>query len=540
MIINLSSPDPYIAFVEQQRINKKLLFSPWSTHDDNLLQITRQFFPDIPLIFADKLIKPNINPVEILPLDPSMTLKADPNLFIAVGGPPAATVALQVALNKRNVLYVCDANSHPIWAGAGNHGEPDGLTEAPAYTAGHSPFSFIFRELLRLLRPCPIENITTSSFSWLSLNISEWMKHPKEWLSGFQVAYGSHRLYKKFYRELKKNKVPGILQKMRERAQLSGQYLNELNKFLGGNLIRTPRGSLLIAYSTKEWANLLKKQALLNQEGLALKPLTKEEVQLKYGFLPRHGIGFLEKRHDFIFQPDFYQNLLNEIKKRGGKVITNQRLNKIWVDTNPPHLGIMEFVNIDDNSIQHQQFSNAHLSLGATLYKPNLYNLISVTGVSMNALLIGVALKGGAIVCGGTNHIVPLCQPEKILVRRPGSKEVTLEDVTLVRLSAAANVSPLNRGVDWYTYNGQHALHLLHQVKKTLPINTELRVLSAYGCNRVIGKDGHQVEIHPQVKAKGTNIACDNITIQIGAGGGGLTQMGYVPFQIQNPAKDRL
>jgi len=153
-----SHNDPYLAFAENERRQGKRQFSPWTTSDPELLHIAQHYFPQIPIIPAHLLQKPDLTPVEIVALTnkPELSQPIPQKSMIAVGGPSAATVALQSAIAGKSALYVNNLDqpldgkiSRPIWAGAGNHGEPDALTEGPAYLSGYYPFRFIFKEILR-------------------------------------------------------------------------------------------------------------------------------------------------------------------------------------------------------------------------------------------------------------------------------------------------------------------------------------------------------------------------------------------------------
>ncbi len=533
--------DPYLDFAETERRRGKRQFSPWTTSDPELLELARHYFPEIPLLPTELLEKPDMQAVEIRALKdrPALARLAHEAGFIAVGGPPAAAVALEQALQGNSVLYASDLDksldgkqARPIWAGAGNHGEPDTLTEAPAYIAGYQPLTFILKELLRALLPAGYHSrVLDPDYPWLSLNLAEWLRNPRQWPAAFRIAWGNHRLSRRYAQELQENHLPEVLQRMRKRTQISWNYLENLNQRLGG-LIREPRGSLLIAGSPRQAEAYLRDAAFLKEEGLQLLPFTPEQALEKYGLLPRKAFALMEKTHDFIFEPDFLKKMTAAVQKHGGEVQNKWRLLRVYVDTDKNEGGILEFREFTKagETIQHyRKFSRAHLSLGATPFHPSVYDLISVTGVSINALIIGAELKGGPLVCGSSNHIVPLLPPQIIELKDPHSGQKRPVSVTFVRLSAAGCVSPVDRGDNWYTYDGRHAVHLLHRVRETLPPECSVKTLSVTGCNRVIGKEGQQMEVHPTLIVAGKKKVCEQVTIQIGAGGGGLTQMGAVP-----------
>ncbi len=533
--------DPYLQFAETERRRGKWQFAPWSTSDPTLLELAARYFPEIPITPAHQLEKPDLSPVEILALNsqPLLSqLKQKPS-FIAVGGPPAGMVALEATQLGLPVLYVNDQDRHspdqlrrPIWAGAGNHGEPDSLTEGPAYINGYYPFRFILKELLRNALPRGYHrSVLHPDFEWLSLNLSEWLRNPRQWPAAFRVAWGNYQLSKNYLRALGQGKLPAVLKEMQQRTQASWDYLQTHPE-----LLRGPRGSLLIAYTERQVQNLLQNQAFLKQEGRELRPITPEEAQKKYGLRPRNALCLMEKSQDFLFAPDFQKKICGAIQKQGGEIKTDWRLVRVYLDTDQQEGGVMEFsesLSPQKEQLHFRKFSRAHLSLGATSYQPRLYDLISVTGVSMNVLILGADFQGGPLVCGGSNHIVPLLPPCFIEMKNPRSGKNKILPVTFARLCAAGSVSPLDRGKAWYHYDGRHAVHLLHRVRETLPPEMSVQVLSVIGCNRVIGKDGHQVELHPTVCLGKKKIRCEQLTIQVGAGGGGLTQMGAIPQKMR-------
>jgi|GEM_PF-4355106 len=538
-------PDAFTLWLEEQLQHKKTQCPPWATQNPELLQIAQDYFPEIPLSQPEQLERPILNPVAILPLSacPVSMNQLEPAELVAVGGPPAAMVALQAALQGKKSLYISDLELaspgkqiRPIWAGAGNHGEADVATEGPAYLAGYYPCSFIGKELLGCLRPKRFsKNPLDPDYPWLSLNLGEWLRNPHQWLTGLRVFWGNALLAWKYDREIRQGIQPEIIRIMEKRVRDSGQYLENLNQNTV-NILRKPRGSLILACTPKQLANLQGLRENLQKHGQQLKSLSPEEAGKKYGLIPRQTVGMMEKTHDFIFEADFLKRISEHIKKSGGQVIPHRRLTRVFLDTENNTGGVLEFyeLNASQEKIFHyQKFSQAHLSLGATPFTPSVYDLISVTGVSINALLIGASLHGGPLVCGGTNHVVPLLEPRMVPIKDAQGQHISLP-VSFVRLSTGASIGPLDRGKYWYYYDGCHALHLIHRVRESLPQQFKLHILSVTGCNRVIGKDGHQVEIHPRLQINGKDFIGERLTIQIGAGGGGLTQMGALPQQMLN------
>lgn len=516
--------DPFLFFAEQERKRHKQFFSPWLTKDEELLAISNKFFPSITLPQPELLKKPDVTPVEIVPLKNShLNLDGhDEEYFVAVGGPPAAMVAFQQVKSGQRVLYVNQLDSRkltrPIYIGAANHVERDILTEEPAFISGHTPFDFLWREVKRFLNPMRYDKgVLRDDYPWLTLNIPEWICHPKEWLSGLRVAFSKQQLTLTYAKSISGHDASDVIQDLKYKTHTSCDFIEAFNRD-DGKILREPRGAMFIASDDAVWQTLLKDMALLKQSGRALIPINAQEAKNKYGFAPRNVVGIMEKPHDLILEPQFLDTITQAIKAKGGEVHTNWRLKRIWVNESGKG-GVLEFVDQESSATHYRRFRQAHLSLGSTLYEPNPYDLVSVTGVSINALVFGLDLFGGPFVCGGTgNHIAvtPLLPP------------VTIQDekVSFIRIAVGGCVNPRNRKASrWYTYSGQTAVNALHCIRKALPLDARLKVLSVTGCNRVIGRDGRMVEIHPFIKSGGKNKIVDSITIQIGAGGGGLTQM---------------
>lgn len=531
--------DPYLAFAEKEREQGKQMFSPWRTIDFADLSIAEQYFPQIPIPDAAKLTKPNTESV-IVESSNAFSCTHKP-LFVAVGGPPAALVAYQKAKNGEAVLYVnnMDENetARPIWAGAANHGEPDATTEAPAYTAGHEPVKFLWNQFKYFINPPRYDSdVLHSDFPWLSLNIGDWLRNPRQWGDGLRVAWGNYQLARQYKKEREEDYFsdPILMQEMRARTRSTGDYLEDVDQELGG-ILRKPRGSLIISDHKGSIENDCEN---LKAENRTLLSLTAEEAEKRYGirtigYLTR-GPYYAEKTHDFIFEPQFMKRIIEGITANGGEVHTNWRLTRILASNNAGNKGgILHFSEKREvgEIHHHQTYSQAHFSLGPTPFDPDPYPLISVTGVSINALVYGARFSGGPIVCGGSNHMVPLAEPQTVTITDPETGIKETKDVTFVRITAAGSVGPRDRGNNWYTYDGHHAIHVLAKVKEVLPPGAQLKVLSVTGCNRLIGQDGRQkeIELHDQNKKP-----IKNITVQVGAGGGGLTQMGALPQYIKN------
>jgi hypothetical protein len=518
--------DPFLAFAENERKHGKQMFAPWATSDESLLSLCKKNFPAISIPQPESLAKPDLTPVKLMQISPQdyQLVTDQTDYILAVGGPSAAMSAFQAAKNGAHVLYVnnnavsvAGKKARPIWAGAANHIEPDVLSEATAYISGLHPFKFLWREIRQQMTSCRYDtDVLRDDYPWLTLNTTDWLRHPGQWLSGWRVAWGIYSLAHR-----KQSSVSGY-EKICERAHISGKYLEQFNQEYPG-LLREPFGSLIIAPDKLTWLILEKDRQNLSQKNNPLKQLAAEEVEIRFGFRPRNAYGIMEKTRDRILEPAFMDRVTQGIKLHGGEIHDNWRLTRLMIEADNEQRGIAEFLEInenDGNRFHYRKFIHAHLSLGSTLYDPNPYDLVSVTGVSMNALVVNAGLTGGPFVCGGVgNHIaiVPLGEPVQIHGQM----------VSLIRVAAGGCIGPRDRHAGrWYTYSGRTAVNALHCLRKTLPEMAQIKVLSVTGCNRLIGKDGRQVEICPYIYAGGQKKEVKSVTIQSGAGGGGLTQMG--------------
>lgn len=528
--IQNTDKDLFLEFAENQRAQGKRMFSPWLTRDKDLLHLANRH--GIPLPDLDKLTQPYFPPVKIEPLSRSAALELDKDkstpMYVCVGGPPAAMVAIQRAVDREPILYVNYSRSdkRAISEGSAYHGEFDAESEKPAYFAGKTVPAFFYDQTLRLIHPPRYDSdVIKPDFSWLSLNWVEWIYHPQQWLPGFRVVWGNYQKTKIYENEHALGKLSPEIIEMRERTRHCEMWLTALDKYLGGNLfLNREFGSLTIAPTEQDWQDLQKFQKALKEEGRSLVEVNSEQMLNKYGFIPRHVAGSLEKIHDRVFRHDFMLRIANAIKNQGGEVHLDWQLRKILIDPEQPG-GIVEFVEKTEQGeiVHRRRFIQAHLSLGISDYDPSQADLASVTGVSINAILYGVALRT-SILCGGSNNMVPLTEPMVLNTTDQDGKSSENNNITFVRLTAAGCVNPRFRGDNSYTYDGQHAVHLLHRVRETLPANARLVPLSVIGCNRMFIENGMSLWKNPEIKINGRKHLIPSIKIQLGAGGGGISQ----------------
>lgn len=548
--------DPFLDFAEQQRRQGKQLFKPWITPNKKDLKLAKQLFPEIAIPQPEQLVPPNMHPIDILPLkDLDVPLPTDQPKKVRVGGPSAAMRTLaEVMEGSKDSLYVTDTHatqqkgkqSRPIMAGAANLFVTDAMTIAPAYTSGNKPDGFLYRSLKQFINPPRFDKeVMADDYPWLGLNLTDWVKNPSQWGSGLRVMWGNHQLASQYATEMKSGAEPKIWPMMRDRARNTTDFLEKTDAQLGG-IFRQPSGLLISVPDEKFLAHVKEEEKALAREGQQLPSIHPYDAKAKYGFAPSNSLTLREKPTARIFDPRFVQNVSTHIKTHGGEVVDHWHLNRVFVDTEKQTGGVLEFTDSASGkgSRHYVRFSEALLSLGSTPFKPNPYDLISVSGVSVNALVRGVKLSGGSIIRGTTVHIVPLAEPKTITIKDPETGEEKQEDVSFVRVTAAGVVGPLNRGQSWYDYDGKHAVFLMNQLRKTLPSNSTASILSVVGCNRLIGKDGRQMEVHPTVMVDGKAKVVKTVTVQAGAGGAGLIQSGAIasvssPSAMEESKPDR-
>lgn len=308
---------------------------------------------------------------------------------------------------------------------------------------------------------------------------------------------------------------------MRERTRICEKWLTELDKYIGG-IFLPGKGSMILAPRESDIKGLKAFKDILAEEGRELEDVSNEQALRKYGFVPRNSFLQVEKKHDRIFRPDFLDKIEEAISANGNEVHTDWKLVEILADVKNKSGGRAIFLDQKGNK-QIVNFTDATLSLGITDIQPKPYVMSSVTGISMNALLYGIELKG-PVVCGGSNHVVPLGPPKKIMKTDLATGKSNEVIVTPVRATAAASVSPRFRGEHSYDFPGIAAVELVRRLNQALPEGVKLDIVSAFGCNRMFGPEGMSTWLSPKVEIDGKKVSIESIRMQVGAGGGGLTQ----------------
>lgn len=529
--------DPFLVHAEKERQQGKHMFAPWITSNEDDLSIAKKHFPQISIPTQNSLVKPPTKAVQFVPLkDYDVPKPQDEFDVVTVGGPSAAMIALENTLDGKRVKYVTNTHAYgknkvnrSIMDGAANLYLPDVLTTSPAYAAGHEPSNFLWNAFKDFVNPPRYDQeVLDDHFPWLSLNTEDFIKNPDQLIPSLRVMWSNHKLASQYTLEMKTGQQePAIRSIMKERIHNTSEFLESVDAEMGG-IFRKPRGALFITADDKGMARLFHEEKELNKEDRQLNLISPKAAIEKYGFAPYHSFTLREKPHGRIFDPLFLKHVSDHITSQHGEVADHLHLTRVFVDTETNQGGVLEFADYSQPekvNYHYTKFSRAHFSLGATPFDPNPYNLISVTGVSVNALIYGIKLSGGPITRGSV-HIVPLAEPTTIATTDPMTGSDYKKDVSYVRMTAGGAVGPADRGENSFSYDGRQAVNLLEQVRKTIPLDSTLKVLSVVGCNRVIGADARQIELNPTVKVDGKEVLVESVTLQMGAGGAGLIQSG--------------
>ncbi len=322
-----------------------------------------------------------------------------------------------------------------------------------------------------------------------------------------------------------------------------------------------------------EVQDLASMKEALSKENRQLVMLTKEDMLTRYGYYPDNALQVAEKPTDRMLDPNFMQLLSERIKSRNGVVIDG--VVKCVYVSDPSAGGIIEYTPNDSitgdgssgggtGETRFVAFSGLVMSLGAQAVLDErgdaMLDIVAARGVSAMALMYvpcepspneskQVLKVPSALVCGATNHITTIDGP--VAVSGLPSKD-TEEDapynVYLVKITSSACITPNMLDETSTHYDGTAATGLMSAARQTLDARVHLEPLTVWGCNRQMSRYGQShwfslsgdgVSSRRQLVNLGAcrpaaNAASINATgamgqngfvhIQLGAGGGGLTQ----------------
>ncbi|PJD90724.1 MAG: hypothetical protein CK424_08635 [Legionella sp.] len=434
---------------------------------------------------------------KVLPYDNAGTL--------VVGGLPALISAASCIKKDNKLTYINDERRWPIAYGSAWHLEQDAESEAPT---SYKPSDFMVDQIKRAtIGYVPLSNIEkTGLFPWKTLDWIGWIHHPQLWMPGIKLA-----IHFQMAAMASPTQRQAMLQKLAIQCQANEKFYDALNREVGGHLLLSGKGSVIVARTEAEVSDLLAMKHNLAKEHRELTVLSKEDMKKRYGFVPS-GLMFGEKAHDRILSPNYMRILTRYLKKQGGCVVDGT-LTTIYVD---PHTagGIAEYQTSGGTSVL-LPFSRLIMSLGSQPIldekdKP-LFDVVAARGVSVLAYVTvprGYQLPP-ALVCGGTNHVTKLSE-RPVVVKGTDGKAY---EQYLMRMTAGACITPNVSEKMVADYDASVAVGLVAAVRQTLG-DCEIEPITVYGCNRQVSQHGQTNWMNPY----------PGIHIQYGAGGGGLTR----------------
>lgn len=425
--------------------------------------------------------------------------------LLAVGGPPALITATASIGKGKKIVYLNDERRWPIANGSAWHIEEDADAEAPTT---YSPLTFMKNQILRaaINRESYEQIEKTGMFPWRTLDWIGNIKHPEQWLPAFKVALNF---------QMKNMKHPSVRQaeveKVIERCRFNETFYHQLNEKVGGKLLLPGSGGIIVARNQAEIDDLYAQQKNLAKEGRAFHILSRDDLIKRFGF-SLEGIAFAEKPHDKVLSPAYKQILSDYIKQEGGTVIDGTLMT---VYTDAQNSGGIAKYRTPNGQEHYLPFGQLTMSLGnqeiRDFNNKPLFDIIGATGSSGLALVYTPTnyKLPRVSVFGGTNH-VPLLSNEPVPVKYEG-KDMHLN---LIRFTAGACITPAYRGKEGGDHDSTISLGLVNTIYKTLGSDCKVKILTVYGCNRMVSKNGQTDWIQPY----------PGIYVQYGPGGGGLTR----------------
>jgi hypothetical protein len=427
---------------------------------------------------------------------------------LAVGGPPALFSAAGLIMQNKSgkgVTYIYNSAGWPIANGSAWHIEEDAPSEAPT---SYWPVVFVLNQFLRAIGydRVPLESVkSTGLFPWRSLDWAAWLSHPSHWLTGIKIGF----LFQLATMQDQAAQA-SLLQSVAKQCKANEAAFHQLNDILGGKLLLKGNGSIILARNSQELTELQALKEALASEGREFKMLSVSQVKARLGFAPK-AVAYAEKSHDVILSPGYREALTGYIRDQGGNVI-DAVLTALYINEGQAG-GVAEYKTADGQS-HFIRFAELYMSLGAHpvlnhRYKP-LFDVVAARGISVLAHVytpVDYQLPP-ALVCGGTNHVTKLSEP--VVIEKDGLSF----NLTLVRITAGACITPALNSKDAANYDGSAALGLVSAVRNALGEACVVHPLNVYGCNRQVSQYGQITWMQPY---KGLHI-------QYGAGGGGLTR----------------
>lgn len=496
------------------------MHEPFITNDTHQLETFQKYFSQYSYLLPANVqaMKEKYalkTPVKIKSLSecPIKTDKGfDQATALIVGGLPALLTGVSLVKSEKKLTYINDERQIPIAYGSAWHLEQDAATEAPtSFRPSRFLLDQVLRATFRFQRYVSIEQ--TGFFPWRTIDWIGWISHPDHWLRAIRLT-----LAFQWFTMFDNRKL--TLERVAAQCFANEKVFDNLNQEMNGELLLKGKGSVIVARTDEEVADLKALQADLKVEGRVLDILSKDEIFKRYGFLPI-GLLYGEKVHDRVLSTNFKKLSYNYIKKHGGKVI-NGTLTTVYTDDQNTG-GIAEY-QTPDGQKTFLPFSRLIMSLGSQpiLNKNNkpLFDIVAARGVSV---LAHVYVPNGCqippvLVCGGTNHATKLTD-DPVSIKRDDGK---LYDLYLMRFTAGACITPNVSDESAPNYDGTIAVGLVSSVRNTFGEQIKIEPISVHGCNRQVSRNGQICWFEP----------FPGIHIQYGAAGGGLTR---APDFLTNP-----
>lgn len=516
-------------YLEEQRKLGNDTAEPWVTTDPEVLAKLK-YLPEI-VIPDPKSMKMLTHTVIVKPLSecPYKDDVAKPIKNIVVGGPPAAMVAMQTAIDGEPGLYVnYTKDVVAISDGSALHGEPQRAIDGPAYEGGSTPIKFLTDEAKEFVSPPRYsDEVIKPNLRWKKLGVSEWVTHPGQWWEGMGVAAGNQRIAWRYATAKKEGKPTGT-EYFTEEIQKSGDYIKDLDAYLRnrGNapIIQPRRDSLLVTRTDADEKAAEADAAALDQEGCKLIKLTAEECKAEFNFVPRNAKGYWKKVGDFSFRKDFMKNLTTAITEHGYEVHNDWQLREVYHDEGKKFgWAVFAEQTPEGEKLHPRKFENLHTSLGTATYSDAPVPLASVAGVSCQGFHENIELKAGnSWVLGDTNHHTLTGDTRDGGINAKTGKA---ERLTPQQYTNSARVKPRDMGSDFAKFDARYALHLDESLRTSLPEGASFKPVFCRACPRQMGPNGL-----PTRHTKG------NWSRYMEGGGAYLTQAGKSARQVaKNP-----
>lgn len=509
--------DEFTAFLaEQYKTSWTGLSKPYNATTPELLK----FCPELKVTPTD--IPQCTNPVVRKPLSecPYPTDNFSNGLNICVGGAPAAVTALQKAIDNEPVIYVNpDKHVASISSGSALHGQHSFVTDGSAFFGGANPIGHFKAEAEALIDPPRAEDSGKPGIRSRKNGWYEIFTNPSQIPELITMAIG----FQWNANAAKDGKLEAEKARQIKEIKQSGEYLKELNRYVGGTILQEAKTTLLVTRTEdqEKSAQDMAKQLVDEDSVIKIVKISPELAKKEFGTAPK-VTGLWRVEGEFVLKKDFMSSLKKSIADHGGEIQNDWILRTIYQDKDKPG-GWLEFVEQtpEGKVIHSRMFKERFVSLGATTISPNApAPMASVGGVSMQGYIIGPELKAGSIWSDSdTDHFTLVGDTRDGPVDPETQKPLR---ITPFQATNSARVGPRDLGKNWQDFDIQYANQLNEFIREMFP-GAKHKVLTTRRCPRQLGPAGVSTwkdEEHSQ------------------GGGGALTQSAVMACRVaKNPNK---